>query len=160
MHITGTLINYFIHCKRQCYLYYNKLTLEDESELVKIGKALHSEKNTEEVAIENIKIDKLKGEYLIELKKSDADIEAAKMQLLFYLYVLKKKGIVKKGKLEIIEKNKKSVKNIEIELDEQNEKLLFETLGKIEELLSSETVPMAKLEGKCKKCAYYIYCFI
>lgn len=100
INITGTLINYYVHCKRQCYLFYNKIEMEDESELVRIGKALHEEKKTEEISIENIKIDKIKGDYLIELKKSDADLEAAKAQVLYYLYVLKSKGIIKKVKLK------------------------------------------------------------
>lgn len=39
MRINGTLINYYFHCKRQCYLHGNRLNLEDNSEQVKIGKA-------------------------------------------------------------------------------------------------------------------------
>ena len=34
--LTGTIINYFYHCKRQCWLFANKINLEDNSELVKI----------------------------------------------------------------------------------------------------------------------------
>ena len=30
--VTGTLMNYYIHCKRQCYLAGNRLNLEDNSE--------------------------------------------------------------------------------------------------------------------------------
>lgn len=39
MNITGTLVNYYIHCKRQCYLMGNKINLEDNSQNVMIGKA-------------------------------------------------------------------------------------------------------------------------
>lgn len=88
MKVNGTLINYFIHCKRQCYLFGNRINLEDNSENVKIGKILHEEraqKDNTEIAIENIKLDKLTKEYLTEVKKSDADIEASKWQLLLYL---------------------------------------------------------------------------
>ena len=106
MKVNGTLINYYFHCKRQCYLHGNRLNLEDNSEIVKIGKAIHEEKSqgkdNAEISIDNIKLDKLTSEYLTEVKKSDADIEAAKWQLLFYLKVLKDKGIVRKGKLECI----------------------------------------------------------
>ncbi|MBM6839620.1 Dna2/Cas4 domain-containing protein, partial [Clostridium saudiense] len=96
MKINGTLINYYFHCRRQCYLHGNRLNLEDNSEIVKVGKALHEKKATNEnseISIDNIKIDKLTKEYLIEVKKSDADVEAAKWQLLYYLKVLKDKGI-------------------------------------------------------------------
>ena len=92
MRVNGTLINYYFHCKRQCYLHGNRLNLEDNSEIVKIGKAIHEEKartKDSEIAIENIRLDKLTGEYLTEIKKSDADVEASRWQLLLYLKVLK-----------------------------------------------------------------------
>ena len=58
MEVNGTLINYYFHCQRQCYLHGNRLNLEDESENVKIGKALHEEKykddKNSEIAIDNI----------------------------------------------------------------------------------------------------------
>lgn len=38
MKVNGTLVNYYFHCKRQCYLHGNRLNLEDNSEVVKIGK--------------------------------------------------------------------------------------------------------------------------
>lgn len=58
MKITGTLINYYFHCKRQCYLFGNRLNLEDNSEIVKIGKAIHEAKDISdntEIAIDNIR---------------------------------------------------------------------------------------------------------
>lgn len=85
MRINGTLINYYFHCKRQCYLHGNRLNLEDNSEQVKIGKAIHEERaensTNSEIAIENICLDKLTKEYLVEVKKSDADPESAKWQV-------------------------------------------------------------------------------
>ena len=120
MKVNGTLVNYYFHCKRQCYLHGNRLNLEDESENVKIGKAIHEEKYDKErnleIAIDNIRLDKLTTKYLTEIKKSDADIEAAKWQLLYYLKVLKSKGIIRKGKLEIIEKNKQNKSTIIFDL--------------------------------------------
>ena len=163
MEINGTLMNYYIHCKRQCYLHGNRINLEDNSEEVKIGKALHeakeNDKNTE-ITIENIKIDKLTKEYLTEVKKSDADPEAVKWQLLFYLKVLKEKGIIRKGKLEFIEKNRKDKKTVILELDDEIEKQLYEYEEEIKKLLLKEEVPSVLNKPKCKKCAYYEYCYI
>jgi len=42
--VNGTLINYYIHCPRQCYLHAHRLNLENNSEDVKVGKALHESK--------------------------------------------------------------------------------------------------------------------
>lgn len=164
MRVNGTLINYYFHCKRQCYLHGNRLNLEDNSEQVKIGKAIHEEKAEEskntEIAIDNIRLDRLTKEYLTEIKKSDADVEASKWQLLYYLSVLKSKGIVRKGRLEFVEKNKKENKTVYLELTEEIEEQLRGYIQEIEELLQKEKVPECVLESKCKKCAYYEYCGI
>lgn len=156
-------MNYYFHCKRQCYLFGNRMNLEDNSEEVKIGKALHEEreeqKNTE-ISIDNIRLDKLTSEYLTELKKSDSDENAAKWQLLYYLKVLKEKGIERKGRLEFAEKNNKNSKTIVIELTEELEQQLSEYISQIEILLEQERVPEVINDRTCKKCAYYEYCYI
>lgn len=163
MKVNGTLMNYYFHCKRQCYLFGNRLNLEDNSEEVKIGKAIHeerAEKENTEIAIENIKLDKLTAEYLTEVKKSDADIEASKWQLILYLKVLKDKGIDRKGKLEFVEKNKSSKKIMMVELTDEVEKELNQYMQEIEALLQGEEIPPVLDKPKCKKCAYYEYCYI
>lgn len=162
--VNGTLINYYFHCKRQCYLHGNRLNLEDNSELVQIGRAIHEVKAQEsehtEIAIENIKLDKLTAEYLTEIKKSDADMEAGKWQLYYYLKVLKDKGIVRKGRLLFEEKNKTKQAAVILELDDAQERELERVQTQIEELLLSDEVPKAEKKAGCKKCAYYEYCFI
>lgn len=164
MNINGTIINYYFHCKRQCYLHGNRLNMEDNSEQVKIGKAIHEEraenKNNTEIAIDNIRLDKLTKEYLTEVKKSDADAEAAKWQLLYYLKVLKTKGVIRKGKLEFAEKNKKDKKIIIIELTDEVEKELDKYIDEIEQLLNQDRIPECINKPTCKKCAYYEYCYI
>lgn len=163
MKVNGTLINYYFHCRRQCYLFGNRLNLEDNSEEVKIGKAIHeerAERENAEIAIENIRLDKLTAEYLTEVKKSDADVEAAKWQLMYYLKVLKSKGIVRKGKLEFVEKNKSSRKTVVVELTDDSERELEKYINAIEELLEGEEIPPVLNKAKCKKCAYYEYCYI
>ncbi|MDY4670113.1 MAG: CRISPR-associated protein Cas4 [Oliverpabstia sp.] len=163
MKVNGTLMNYYFHCKRQCYLFGNRMNMEDNSEEVKIGKAIHEERAEEsntEIAIENIRLDKLTAEYLTEVKKSDADVEASKWQLAFYLKVLKDKGIERKGKLEFVEKNKESKKTIVIELTKEMEEKLQQYVQEIEDLLIQEEIPPVLNKSKCKKCAYYEYCYI
>ena len=164
MNITGTIINYYFHCKRQCWLFAHRINLEDNSELVKIGKVMHEEKaeeaKTAEIKIDNIRIDKLTKDYLVEIKKSDADVEAVKWQTLFYLKVLKEKGIFKKGKIEFVEKNKQDKKIIYVELTDELEQQLMQLEQDIQTLIESSHVPPTLNEKKCKKCAYYEYCYI
>ena len=163
MRVNGTLVNYYFHCKRQCYLHGNRLNLEDNSEQVKIGRALHEEKNQNEnteIALENIRLDRLTDAYLTEIKKSDADATAAKWQLLFYLKVLKDKGIFRKGKLEFLEKGKGDKKIVLVDLTEEAEADLQQYLLEIEALLEQAEVPEVIKKPHCKRCAYYEYCYI
>lgn len=165
MIVNGTLVNYYMHCKRQCYLHGNRLNLEDNSEEVHIGKAIHEQKSfgrtDSEITIDNIVIDKITREYLVETKKSDADVEASRWQLLFYLKKLKEKGLDRKGKLEFVEKNKKeNKKTIILELTDEDESRLDEIAKDIEQLINSDAVPEINETKSCKKCAYYEYCYI
>ncbi|MBD3842875.1 MAG: CRISPR-associated protein Cas4 [Campylobacterales bacterium] len=161
--ITGTLINYYFHCKTQCWLHANRINLEDNSEDVRIGKVLHEikEENAKqtEIKIDNIKIDRLSKEYLTEFKKSDSDSHAVKWQVLLYLYKLKQKGVERKGRVEYHENNHNTKTEI-YELTEANEQELLAILKSIEELIHMPKPPKAVFENKCKKCAYYEYCFI
>ena len=145
-------------------MFAHRLNLEDNSEIVRVGKAIHEDKakssENSEIKIDNIALDKINSKYVVEIKKSDADIEACKWQLLYYLKILKDKGIERKGKLEFIEKNKTDRKIIFIEINEEIEKELNEHISKIEELLSMDELPTVINKPACKKCAYYEYCYI
>lgn len=165
MKITGTVINYYFHCKRQCYLFANKINLEDNSEDVRIGRVLHEIKSKDgkntEIKYEDMVVDKVTANYVEEYKKSDSDTEAAKMQLLFYLKKLRDKGIYKKGRLIYNEKNNKENKKSEIvELNDKNIEKLNNCIKEIEILINGNTVPDVEKENKCKRCAYYEYCYI
>ncbi|MCM3337621.1 CRISPR-associated protein Cas4 [Paenibacillus sp. MER TA 81-3] len=164
MKITGTMVNYYIHCRRQCWLFANGMKLEDDSEDVRIGKIMHelqSEgKRNREVAIDGIKVDKLTDQYVTEIKKSDADVEATKWQTLYYMYVLKQKGMERKGMLQFIERNKGTGKTIELELDTETEQSLVKMLNELEDYIGQEQPEMAVREKKCNRCAYYAYCFL
>ena len=165
MKITGTIINYYFHCKRQCYLFANRINLEDNSEDVRIGRVLHEirakDNKDAEIKYENIVLDKVSSKYIEEYKKSDADTKAARMQLIFYLKQLQDKGITKEGKLIYNEKNKKDGKKTEIiELDDSNINKLNKCIEDIEQLVNQEKVPDVEKDKKSKRCAYYDYCYL
>ena len=159
--VTGTLISYYIICKTKLWLHANRINLEDNSEDVRIGKVLHaiSEDRVDEVAFENIKLDKITKEYVVEVKKSDSDIEAAKWQLLFYLWRLEQVGVKKKGRLEVFEKKKGEKKRYEVMLGDAERRRFEQIVAEIEELING-AMPEPKRQRKCSKCAYYTYCFV
>jgi CRISPR-associated exonuclease Cas4 len=160
--LTGTIINYYTHCRRQCWLFYHHINLEDNSEDVRIGRVLHEIKrqDKEEIALEGIKLDKITNEYVTEIKKSDADIAAAIAQLEYYLVVLNDKGVVRKGRLECIEKNKQNKSVHTITLTTERIAELGIEYRQIEEFLNTIDPPPPVIRPACKKCAYYEYCFI
>ena len=164
MKVNGTLMNYYFHCKRQCYLHGNRLNLEDNSEAVQVGKALHEIKKEQstcaELTLEQVKIDQLTSKYLVEYKKSDADVEAATWQLLLYLKILKSKGIIREGKLEFQEKQKQEKKVILVSLTKELEQQLEQYELEIMQLIEGEQIPDVIHKSTCKKCAYYEYCYI
>jgi len=139
------------------------MNLEDNSEIVKIGRAIHEEKlegNNSEILIDHIKLDKITKDYLLEVKKSDADVEAAIWQVLYYLKILKNKGIIRKGKLEFVEKKKSKKKTLMISLTEEKEVKLDQYIMEIESLIESDKIPETLNQASCKKCSYYEYCYI
>lgn len=163
MRINGTIINYYFHCKRQCYLFANRLNMEDNSEDVRVGRVLHEikardEKNTE-VKFDNMVLDKVTKKNIEEFKKSDADVNAARMQLLFYLKNLDDKGIKKEGKLTCLEKNKNE-KIEKVILNTEAKKELENCIHNIEDLITKKEVPKIVKNNSCKRCAYYEYCYI
>jgi len=162
MNITPTLINYYFHCKTQCWLSYNKLNMEHTSSLVRVGTSLHkvNRKRVKEVRFNGFSVDKIVKDYVIEIKKSDSDLIAGKWQLLYYLYKLKELGIIKKGRLEVFEKYQKNTKRQELILDRKNEQRLLKILQEVQELLAKPKPPKAEYKDSCKGCSYFEYCFI
>ena len=160
--MTGTLINYYFVCKRKCWLFNQKINLEDNSEDVRVGKVLHllKENKNSEIQIEDVKIDKITKNYVIEFKKSDSNIEADYYQVLNYLLKLKEKGIERKGKISFFEKGKQEYKEIIVELNENSIKQYEEKLSEINYLLERPFPPQYTKTKNCTKCAYKDYCMM
>lgn len=163
MNITGSTINYYFHCKRQCWLSYHDISMEFNSDLVSVGSELHKDYHKDsdrrDVWIDNICVDQLTDEYAIEYKKSSSDLTAAKWQLLYYLYILRSKGIYKKGRLEIIEHDSNEREYYIVELDDTSISELETLLCEIKEFLNMPSPP--QVNRKCSgACSYYEYCNI
>lgn len=68
--ITGALVNYYVACRREVWLYAHHIHADQEDENVPMGKALADikESDLQEFAFSNLKFDKLskqRGHYLI-----------------------------------------------------------------------------------------------
>ena len=158
--ITGTLVNYYATCKREAWLYAHQIHADQEDENVLMGKALADikESDLQDFAFSNLKFDKLskqRGHYLItEYKKSLKNELAGKMQLLFYIYLLKTCLNLKDVKGKLIS----GKKVILVDDTSENFALMEQILSEISALANLEKPPKFTSCKFCKNCAYHDYC--
>jgi len=159
--INGSLVNAYIVCKRQAWLYAHQVHGDQNNEYLLMGKALalaQENKNLHEYPFGNLVFDKLSkesGHYLVtEYKKSLKNVSAGEMQLLFYIYCLKKGLNLKevKGKLVC------GKKTIPVDDSEENFKKMEQIIKEIIELVSQEKPPKFVPIRYCKTCSYQDYC--
>lgn len=159
--ISGTLVNYFGHCRRQAWLFNYGLRLEGTSDTVKMGRYIDqkrfSRKGEVEIAGERMKIDFVeKNTVPIELHEVKASLrkrDEHKLQIGFYLSRLKTKGIDAVGVIHYPEIREKTIVNYE-----QIEGELEKTYSDIVETMRGACPP--RLTRKfCGGCAYYEFCY-
>lgn len=160
--ISGMMIYYYIVCKRKLWYFYNQVQMETESENVKIGKVLDEnayEREEKHINIDDvISIDYIKDKGILhEVKKSRKIEEAGVMQVKYYLYYLKQKGVENiKGKMDY-----PLLKQcVDIELTVEDEKCIEAILIDLKKIVNRSLPPLLEKRGICKKCAYFELCYI
>lgn len=91
----GVKVNYYYICKRKLWLYSKGITMEHLSDRVLSGKVLHetaySRQKSREILIDDLlKLDIVDGDFIREIKLTSKMEKSDKMQLLYYLYYLKR----------------------------------------------------------------------
>ena len=159
--IQGVKINYYYICKRKLWLYSKGISMEDNYDRVQQGKILHEDsyqrEKGKEILVDNLlKLDIVDKDYIKEVKISSKMELADKMQLYYYLYYMKSKGIIKKGKINYIKEKRVE----EITLTTEIEKELDFTITNILEINNMKKPPKLEKLKICPKCAYYEFCFV
>lgn len=162
MKITGVMIYYYFICQRKLWYFANEINMEQNSELVEIGKILDETSYTREkkgLLIDNtINIDFIKnGAVLHEVKKTKSIEEAGIWQLKYYMYYLQKRGVeTLEAKIDfpLLRETK------EVTLEEEDITVIENVIKNIEEIMTQEKPPETINEKFCKKCAYYDLCYI
>ena len=164
---TGTQVNYYAVCPRKLWLFTRDITMERESESVQVGKLLDEETYKREqkaialddrVVLDWIELkDQADGSKLIhEVKKGRAVETAHRLQMLYYLYYLKSKGVAARGQIDY----PLLKQSLCVELTPEATSELRIALKEIERIVESEDVP-PRLTSKrfCEKCAYFELCW-
>jgi len=134
--------------------------MEQTYDKVLLGKLLEEQsyprEKRREILIENlISIDIVDRESIREIKYSDKLKAADRIQILYYLYFLKKLGIEKKGIINYPRIKKRE----EIILTPEGEKEVESALKRINEVLLMPKPPKLIRKSYCTKCAYFQFCW-
>lgn len=156
----GVKVNYYYICKRKLWLFSKGITMEHLSDRVLSGKVLHetaySRQKTREVSIDDmLKLDIVDGEFVREIKLSSKMSNSHRMQLLYYLYYLHKRGIEKKGIINYVKEKKQEF----IELTDADKTEIEKALVEIKSICNMERPPSLEKKPICKNCSYYEFCF-
>ena len=160
--ITGMMIYYYFVCTRKLWYFCNEISMEQNSELVSIGKIIDEtsyKRERKSILIDDtINIDFINnGAVLHEVKKTKSIEEAGVWQTKYYMYYLESKGVEKMG-AEIDYPLLRETK--EICLEEGDREILENIIKNIEEIISKDKPPKIQEDKKCKKCEYFDLCYI
>lgn len=160
--ITGLMIYYYFVCQRRLWYFVNSINMEQNSELVEIGKILDETSYSREkkgILIDNtINIDFVKnGAVLHEVKKTKAIEEAGIWQIKYYMYYLEKRG-VKNVEAKIDFPLLRETK--EIILEQEDIEILENVIKNIEDIANQDKPPEIIDSKICKKCSYFDLCYV
>ena len=162
LRVSGTLIGCYYICKREMWLMARQIVPEQENPHIELGRFISEttyKRDKKQIHLESIIIDlaKLDDEKLVigEVKKSSKFKDSARMQLCYYLYVLRDYGIEAEGEL-LFPKEKRKEKVI---LTDEIVKELERAIKEIREIVSQELPPPAVKIRYCANCAYNEFCW-
>ncbi|NOZ24539.1 MAG: CRISPR-associated protein Cas4 [Nitrospirae bacterium] len=158
--ITGTEFNYFHVCKRKLWLFSHDIEMEQESDIVFLGRLIHEhsyQRERKEVLIDGvIRIDFMDDDTVHEVKKSNRMEESHVGQVLYYIYCLRLKGVdVRRGVINY----PKQRRTTEVELTPDREREIRKTIECIEEIKRMKSPPAVLNSRICRKCSYEEFCY-
>lgn len=158
---TGTQVNYYVVCPRKLWLFSHQIEMERSSDDVQLGKLIHeraySRESKKNLVIDNrIVVDFYEDGTVHEVKKSNRLEDAHRLQLLYYLYYLKRKGVTDiTGELNY----PKLKQRTRVELSPEAEEEIEHVLAAIREVLGSPQAPAVINAPYCKRCSYVDFCY-
>ncbi len=158
--ISPYIFQAFLTCPREAWLEYHSIGSDQDQEYLTIGRLVHEmsyQRDRKEIFVDQLlKIDLFRGELVAEVKKSSRHLEAAKLQLAYYLYYLKhEKGLEFEGIL-LFPKERKTER---VKLTEELEKEVEKILNRMTPILMRDEPPPIRKTRYCKSCAFFEFCW-
>ncbi len=160
--ITGTLIWYYVVCPRETWLMSRQLTPDEDDDNIRIGRIVHEysyPRVRKEVSFSGGTLDFVRSQdgslVISEVKKSSRHEASARMQLLFYLYELRREGVNARGELHFPEERRVR----EVELGETEGQEVEQTIRAVEAVVRQSAPPPPKRIPVCRTCAYAEFCW-
>lgn len=161
--IGGQHFYYLESCLRQLWLYIHKITMEEHSESVELGRLLHEtsfQREEKEIRIAGMLIDFIsKDGYVHETKSSKTPKPEHHLQPLFYAYYLH--HVLGYENIKGAKIHYPLIKEVVcLELDEQNKILIEQKIEIILKIAKQKQMPPVHSNIRlCRKCAYFEFCY-
>jgi len=159
--VGGTIVWYYYVCPREVWLMAHRILPQEDDEFLALGRLLHEDsyrRERHDILIDNIiRIDlRLADGVIAEVKKSSKSLDAARMQLAYYLYYLKhEKGVERRGLLLIPSEKRR----VAVELTPELEAELLVVIRDIRRIAACPKPPPLKRIPVCRNCAYAPICW-
>lgn len=157
---TGTEVGYYFICKKKLWWFAHGVMMEQESDRVRMGRLVHEEsyaRRRKELNIDDrIVLDWREDGVIHEVKLTDKMEEAHEMQLLYYLYYLKLKGVEGlRGQIDYPKLRETKT----VELTAEREREIEQALAEMELIVSAGRAPQVQWMKICRNCSYAELCW-
>ena len=158
---TGTEVGYYFICKKKLWWFAHGVEMERESDPVRMGKLVHEEsygRRKKELNIDDrIVLDWREDGVVHEVKLTDSMERAHEMQLLYYLYYLKRWKGVEGLRGQIDYPKLRETKTVE--LTEEREREVEAALAEMSGIVRSRRAPDVEWMKVCGSCSYAELCW-
>ena len=157
---TGTEVGYYFVCPKKLWWFAHGVQMEQESDRVKMGRLVHQEsyaRKKRELNIDDkIVLDWREDGVIHEVKLTEAMEEAHEMQLAYYLYYLRLKGVENlRGQIDY----PKLRETKDVELTPELEAKLTTALSEMRRIVSAGCPPEIQWMKICRACSYAELCW-
>ncbi|WP_376793236.1 CRISPR-associated protein Cas4 [Thermoflexus sp.] len=157
----GLQLNYLQVCPRKLWLSAHHARMEADAEAVALGRLIHErsyrDRPRRSLLLENlIALDVLEDEgAVLEIKHAPTFVEAARLQLRYYLYFLWRRGVKQRGELRFPRQRRRETVELDAAAIAEVEAALEEA-ARITALSIPPTIPWTPA---CRRCAYAPMCW-